>query len=71
MSRSLTSIALILYKVSESGASKYERLMLLVMFIQDFLAGVAFIKSGRQLKPLLPCWGTPLLLAIGYTRGGI
>ena len=66
----LTPTAILFYKISESGAGKYERLMLLVIFIQNLLAGVGFARVGT-FPPLLPLWGTPALMAIGYARGGI
>jgi hypothetical protein len=58
-------------KVADTGAaSKYERYMLLVVFVQNLMAGLAYARTG-QYGPLLPLWGTPALLALGYSQGGI
>jgi hypothetical protein len=59
-------------KVAESGGavSRYERWMLLVVFVQNLIAGAAYARTG-QYGPLLPLWGTPALLAVGYSQGAI
>jgi hypothetical protein len=62
--------ALLMHKVATAGAGQYERLMLLVVFTQNFLAGWGYFRS-KQPVPVLALWGTSSLLALGYINEGI
>jgi hypothetical protein len=62
--------SLLMHKVATAGAGQYERLMLLVVFTQNFLAGWGYFRS-KQPVPVLALWGTSSLLALGYINEGI